>query len=195
MRVETSLIQQTTGVSHTKNGFGTDVRAWGRLFQRKYRDRTLVGVLMMVFQRKFSATSQIFLSFTSMMAYTEWSGINALLYYGPTLVQSIGLQGNTVTLLVSGGIGIVQFIAAFPAIIYIDQWGESIRFSAPQSPLLNMICNVGRKPLLRGTAFPEFYCSPSNTDLVGGSAIMTCSHFVIALLVRISADLPLNPLP
>ena len=85
---------------------------------------------MMVFQRKFSATSPIFLSFTSMMAYTEWSGINALLYYGPTLVQSIGLQGNTVTLLVSGGIGIVQFIAAFPAIIYIDQWGQSIRFSA-----------------------------------------------------------------
>ena len=27
--------------------------------------------------------------------------------------------------MVSGGIGIVQFLAVFPAIIYIDSWGES----------------------------------------------------------------------
>lgn len=61
---------------------------------------------------------------------TEWSGINALLYYGPTLIQDIGLKGDTVSLVVSGGIGIVQFIAVLPAIAYIDR--------------------VGRKPLLRG---------------------------------------------
>jgi hypothetical protein len=54
---------------------------------------------------------------------TEWSGINALLYYGPTLVKSIGLSGDTVSLLVSGGIGIVQFFAVFPAILYIDKFG------------------------------------------------------------------------
>jgi hypothetical protein len=53
----------------------------------------------------------------------EWSGINALLYYGPTLVKSFGIRGDTVTLIVSGGIGIVQFLAVLPAIIYIDQWG------------------------------------------------------------------------
>lgn len=61
---------------------------------------------------------------------TEWSGINALLYYGPTLVRSVGLRGDTVTLLVSGGIGIVQLIAVLPAIVWIDR--------------------IGRRPLLRG---------------------------------------------
>ena len=61
---------------------------------------------------------------------TEWSGINALLYYGPTLIREIGLKGDTVSLVVSGGIGIVQFIAVLPAIAYID--------------------SVGRKALLRG---------------------------------------------
>jgi hypothetical protein len=61
---------------------------------------------------------------------TEWSGINALLYYGPTLIREIGLEGDTVSLVVSGGIGIVQFIAVLPAIAYID--------------------SLGRKPLLRG---------------------------------------------
>jgi hypothetical protein len=57
------------------------------------------------------------------MRTIEWSGINALLYYGPTLVQSIGLEGDTVSLLVSGGIGIVQFFAVIPAIVYIDKIG------------------------------------------------------------------------
>jgi hypothetical protein len=56
----------------------------------------------------------------------EWSGINALLYYGPTLVQSIGLHGDTVSLVVSGGIGVVQFIAVVPAILYIDRLGMFI---------------------------------------------------------------------
>lgn len=71
-------------------------------------------------------TPLLFLPFS----FTEWSGINALLYYGPTLIREIGLKGDTVSLVVSGGIGIVQFIAVLPAIAYID--------------------SVGRKALLRG---------------------------------------------
>ena len=75
--------------------------------------------------------------------FTEWSGINALLYYGPTLVQEIGLKGDTVSLVVSGGIGIVQFIAVLPAIAYIDR--------------------VGRKALLRGSCpcFRTIYPPPA----------------------------------
>ncbi|KAJ7189121.1 MFS monosaccharide transporter [Mycena filopes] len=108
MRVEATLITQADGVKGS--GGGSELAAWGRLLTKKYRARTMVGVLMMVFQ--------------------QWSGINALLYYGPTLVRSIGLQGDTVGLLVSGGIGIVQFLAVGPAVVYIDR--------------------LGRKPLLRG---------------------------------------------
>jgi Sugar (and other) transporter len=55
---------------------------------------------------------------------SEWSGINALLYYGPTIVQSIGLRGDTVTLLVSGGISVVQFLAVLPSIVFIDRLGK-----------------------------------------------------------------------
>ncbi|KAF8142694.1 MFS monosaccharide transporter [Mycena galopus ATCC 62051] len=106
MRVEATLISQPGAHKH---GVG-ELAVWGRLFTKKYRARTMIGVLIMVFQ--------------------QWSGINALLYYGPTLVRSIGLQGDTVSLLVSGGIGIVQFLAVGPAVVYIDR--------------------LGRKPLLRG---------------------------------------------
>ncbi|KAK7472186.1 hypothetical protein VKT23_000308 [Stygiomarasmius scandens] len=119
MRVEATMIHRTLGTAenYKASSLSSELKAWKRLFGRKYCDRTMVGVLMMVFQ--------------------QWVGINALLYYGPTLVRSIGLTGDTVTLLVSGGIGIVQFLACLPAIILIDKWG--------------------RKPLLRsGSALMAF---------------------------------------
>ncbi|KAJ7097496.1 hypothetical protein C8R43DRAFT_964317 [Mycena crocata] len=61
----------------------------------------------------------------------KWSGINALLYYGPTLVRSIGLQSDTVGLIVSGGIGIVKFLAVGPAVVWIDRLDGSAVMAAP----------------------------------------------------------------
>ncbi|KAJ3477258.1 hypothetical protein NLI96_g10591 [Meripilus lineatus] len=109
MRTEVLLIEQTFGITSKEGGFRGEVHAWGYLFRKKYLRRTLIGIMMMFFQ--------------------QWSGINAFLYYGPTLMRSLGLQGDTISLLVSGGVGVVQFLAVLPAILYIDR--------------------VGRKPLLR----------------------------------------------
>ncbi|KAF8890302.1 general substrate transporter [Gymnopilus junonius] len=121
MKVETTLIQRTlehelqleaeaggdaTYLNPAKGGLEAEWRTWKKLFSHRFRGRTWIGVLIMVFQ--------------------QWSGINALLYYGPTLVHSIGLSGDTVTLLVSGGIGIVQFLAVLPAIVFIDRVGRRV---------------------------------------------------------------------
>jgi hypothetical protein len=58
-----------------------------------------------------------------------------LLYYGPTLVQSIGLNADTVGLVVSGGIGVVMFLAVVPAILYIDRLGQSLPILLTARPL------------------------------------------------------------
>ena len=50
MQVETILVQRVDGDRTTKGVFD-ELRAWKKLFGRKYRDRTMVGVLIMVFQR------------------------------------------------------------------------------------------------------------------------------------------------
>ena len=50
MRVETTLIQQTIG--NDKRGVRSEAIAWARLFDRKYINRTLIGISMMFFQRK-----------------------------------------------------------------------------------------------------------------------------------------------
>ena len=56
----------------------------------------------------------------------EWSGINALIYYGPHLMERIGLEGDIPKLIGSGGIGIAQLLAVVPAILYIDRLGSCI---------------------------------------------------------------------
>ena len=147
MKVEAALVQRldllqnavdgdiaSTGGS---NGKPRTVRSewgtWSRLISRPYRERTLIGVMVMVFQRKpffrvdFAVLNTIYFH---LFGYSEWSGINALLYYGPILVHSVGLgsrtgkDGDAVTLMVSGGIGIVQFLSVVPVIIVIDRIGE-----------------------------------------------------------------------
>ncbi|KAI0685327.1 general substrate transporter [Cytidiella melzeri] len=75
--------------------------------------RTMVGTLTMFFQ--------------------QWTGVNAILYYAPSIFQSLSLTGNTVSLLATGVVGIVMFLATIPAVIWVD--------------------NTGRKPILVSGAF------------------------------------------
>ena len=62
-------------------------------------------------------------------------------------MRSLGIQGDTVTLLTSGGIGVVQFLAVFPAILFIDRLGEILLYVS-YSTLAQR--SSGRKPLLIG---------------------------------------------
>ena len=128
MQVEAQLVAQTIGLDDdVKAGtLHAEARTWARLFGHKYRRRTFIGIMMMFFQREHRLPS---VPRSSTEDDAEWSGINALLYYGPTLMRELGLQGESVTLTVSGGIGIVQFLAVLPAIVFIDRLGALWRTS------------------------------------------------------------------
>ena len=52
MQVEVALIRQTTMLAEDK-GLHREARAWFLLFDHRYINRTLVGILMMFFQREF----------------------------------------------------------------------------------------------------------------------------------------------
>jgi MFS family permease len=58
------------------------------------------------------------------MFFQQWTGINAILYYAPTIFSDLGLTGNTISLLATGVVGIVMFIATFPTLLYIDKVGR-----------------------------------------------------------------------
>lgn len=61
---------------------------------------------------------------TVTMFFQQWTGINAILYYAPTIFKSLGLSSNTISLLATGVVGIVMFIATIPAVLYIDKLGR-----------------------------------------------------------------------
>jgi len=61
---------------------------------------------------------------TITMFFQQFTGINAILYYAPTIFQNLGLTGNTISLLATGVVGIVMFLATIPAVIWVDQLGR-----------------------------------------------------------------------
>ena len=52
------------------------------------------------------------------------TGINAILYYAPTIFADLGLSSNTVSLLATGVVGIVMLLATIPTLFYIDKLGR-----------------------------------------------------------------------
>ncbi|KAI0368644.1 general substrate transporter [Pilatotrama ljubarskyi] len=72
------------------------------------------------------------------MFFQQWTGVNAILYYAPSIFQDLGLTGTTNSLLATGVVGIVMFLATIPAVIWVDK--------------------VGRKPVLISGAFIMAAC-------------------------------------
>ena len=52
------------------------------------------------------------------------TGINAIIYYAPTIFKEIGLTGNTSSLLATGVVGIVNFLLTIPAVLFVDNFGR-----------------------------------------------------------------------
>ncbi|KAL8950908.1 MAG: hypothetical protein Q9222_003086 [Ikaeria aurantiellina] len=61
---------------------------------------------------------------TVTMFFQQWTGINAILYYAPTIFSNLGLGNNTVSLLATGVVGVVMLLATIPTLFYIDKLGR-----------------------------------------------------------------------
>lgn len=58
------------------------------------------------------------------MFFQQFMGCNAMIYYAPTMFASLGLSGNTTTLLATGVYGIVNCLSTIPALLFIDKVGR-----------------------------------------------------------------------
>ncbi|KAH8548658.1 general substrate transporter [Umbelopsis sp. PMI_123] len=81
-----------------------EIRSYSELFKGTVLKRTLIGVFIQSAQ--------------------QWTGINGLLYFAPSIFQSAGLSGTTNSLVATGVTGICNFAATFPAVFWIDRWGR-----------------------------------------------------------------------
>ncbi|KAF8968160.1 general substrate transporter [Flammula alnicola] len=61
---------------------------------------------------------------TLTMFFQQWTGVNAILYYAPSIFKSLSLTGNAISLLATGVVGIAMFLATIPAVIWVDKVGR-----------------------------------------------------------------------
>ncbi|KAF3065803.1 Quinate permease [Daldinia childiae] len=61
---------------------------------------------------------------TVTMFFQQWTGINAVLYYAPSIFTSLGMSNTTTSLLATGVVGIAMFVFTVPAVLYIDRVGR-----------------------------------------------------------------------
>ncbi|KAF4628363.1 hypothetical protein G7Y89_g9789 [Cudoniella acicularis] len=54
----------------------------------------------------------------------QFTGINAIIYYAPQIFKAIGLTGNSIDLLATGVVGVINFFSTIPAIMFLDRWGR-----------------------------------------------------------------------
>ncbi|KPM41999.1 hypothetical protein AK830_g4587 [Neonectria ditissima] len=84
-------------------GFKLEVVTWFDLFNRKTWRRTAVGCGILFFQ--------------------QFSGVNAFIYYAPTLFQSLG-QSSEMSLIMSGVFNVLQLVAVGVCFFIIDSVGR-----------------------------------------------------------------------
>jgi len=54
----------------------------------------------------------------------QFTGINAIIYYAPTIFSGLGLDGNTTSLLATGIVGVINVVFTLPAIMFLDRFGR-----------------------------------------------------------------------
>ncbi|KAI9317423.1 general substrate transporter [Dichotomocladium elegans] len=74
------------------------------LFRRGVFRRVAIGSILMFFQ--------------------QFCGTNSLIYYAPKIFQSVGLSGQTISLLATGIIGIINLVCTIPTVLFLDKMGR-----------------------------------------------------------------------
>ncbi|KAL1963007.1 hypothetical protein VTN77DRAFT_8755 [Rasamsonia byssochlamydoides] len=61
---------------------------------------------------------------TVTMFFQQWTGVNAVLYYAPSIFAALGMSSNTTSLLATGVVGIVMLVTTIPMILWVDKIGR-----------------------------------------------------------------------
>ncbi len=54
----------------------------------------------------------------------QWSGINAIIYYAPSIFENVGLTGETIPMLATGVVGACNLVFTIPAVLFTDNAGR-----------------------------------------------------------------------
>ncbi|KGB76649.3 monosaccharide transporter [Cryptococcus deuterogattii R265] len=100
VRAHPSMADQST-----KSELKLELASWVDMFKAGSIRQTMIGILLMFFQ--------------------QFVGINALVYYAPTLFEQLGLDYE-LQLTLSGALNIAQLVAVVAAFFFLDKFGRKI---------------------------------------------------------------------
>jgi sugar porter (SP) family MFS transporter len=91
-------------IAQVKHEREVSVNSYLELFKGGLRRRMILGILVQIFQ--------------------QFTGMNSIMYYAPTIFKQAGIQSTAATLIASGVNGVLNVFATIPAILYIDRLGR-----------------------------------------------------------------------
>jgi hypothetical protein len=101
----------------------------------------------------------------------QFTGINAIIYYAPQIFTAIGLTGNSVDLLATGVVGVINFFSTIPAIMFLDRWGR-------RKVLIVGAINMSIGHLIVGTLFAIYKDSWETHRSAGWAAAVFVWFFI-----------------
>ncbi|KAF8854257.1 sugar transporter [Acephala macrosclerotiorum] len=107
----------------------------------------------------------------------QFTGTNAIIYYAPQIFTAIGLTGNSVDLLATGVVGIINFFSTIPAIMFLDRWGR-------RKVLIVGAINMSIGHLIVGTLFAVYQHSWETHRSAGWAAAVFVWFFIANFAFR-----------
>jgi MFS family permease len=101
----------------------------------------------------------------------QFTGINAIIYYAPQIFQAIGLKGNSIDLLATGVVGVINFFSTIPAIMFLDRWGR-------RKVLIIGAINMSIAHMIVGTLFAVYQHSWETHRSAGWAAAVFIWFFI-----------------
>jgi len=95
-------------------------------------------------------------------ALQQWTGINAIIYYAPTIFEQIGLEGPTIGLLATGIVGIVNFVMTIPAVLFVDNFGRKPMLALGEINMAISHAVIGAIIAVYGGRFDQGYKAAGN---------------------------------
>ncbi|KAI9362198.1 general substrate transporter [Pilaira anomala] len=99
------------------------VSSYSELFKGTVRKRLILGILIQIFQ--------------------QFTGINSIMYYAPTIFQQAGVADKAASLIASGVNGVLNVLSTIIPILYLDRLGRRV-------VLISGACVMGAAMLLCG---------------------------------------------
>lgn len=102
-------------------------RPWSTSGSSQQRYSCIGSVLVLVFKRLANglvSTLATHLQPDGINISLTYKGINAIIYYAPTVFAQVGLSGGTIGLLATGVVGILMFFFTIPGALMVDKVGR-----------------------------------------------------------------------